>query len=134
MSRFALSLVQNGPSSAVEGKVNSLGQSGVLSEADVSSLEDEMAHKAVAIEDQDQHNTQSQDESDLEEVLPYTRINMWEVVYKSAINLVLPFINGFMLGWGEILAHEVGFRYQWFGAKVNPPRRMERRRAQSRFL
>lgn len=134
MSRFALSPVRNVSPSAVEGKMESLGQSGVLSDADVSSLGDEMAHKAVTIEDQDQHQTQSIDESDLEEVLPYTRINMWEVVNKSAINLVLPFINGFMLGWGEILAHEVGFRYQWFGAKVNPPRRMERRRVQSQFL
>ncbi|KAK9471676.1 outer membrane protein TOM13-domain-containing protein [Dipodascopsis tothii] len=38
----------------------------------------------------------------------------------TLINLVLPFINGLMLGFGEILAHEVGFRWGWSGARVYP--------------
>lgn len=38
-----------------------------------------------------------------------------------SINLVLPFINGLMLGFGELIAHEVGFRYNWFGANVSVP-------------
>jgi hypothetical protein len=36
----------------------------------------------------------------------------------TAINLVLPFINGVMLGFGEIFAHELAFRWGWRGAKV----------------
>lgn len=52
------------------------------------------------------------------------QINVWDIFKKSAINLVLPFINGMMLGFGEILAHEIGFRYKWFGARVEPVRRM----------
>jgi hypothetical protein len=36
----------------------------------------------------------------------------------TAINLILPFINGVMLGFGEIFAHELAFRWGWKGAKV----------------
>ncbi|ODV59826.1 Mim1p, partial [Ascoidea rubescens DSM 1968] len=50
--------------------------------------------------------------------------NLWKYITSSSVNLFLPFINGMMLGFGEILAHEIGFRYNWFGAKVQPPRRL----------
>ncbi|KAI8076673.1 outer membrane protein TOM13-domain-containing protein [Gilbertella persicaria] len=33
----------------------------------------------------------------------------------TAINFVLPFFNGVMLGFGEILANELVFKYGWFG-------------------
>ncbi|CDR47716.1 CYFA0S36e00760g1_1 [Cyberlindnera fabianii] len=36
-----------------------------------------------------------------------------------SINLFLPFINGLMLGFGEIIAHEIGFHYNWVGARVS---------------
>lgn len=49
--------------------------------------------------------------------------NIWSILRKGAINLVLPFINGIMLGFGEIFAHEVGFKYGFVGARVQPPRR-----------
>lgn len=63
-------------------------------------------------------------------------INLWSILRKSSINLILPFINGMMLGFGEILAHELGFRYNWVGAKVEPPRRIIRKNKenQSAFL
>lgn len=61
-------------------------------------------------------------------------INIWSIIQKSAINLFLPFINGMMLGFGEILAHEVGFRYNWVGAKVQPPRRLQKKQNASKFL
>jgi hypothetical protein len=38
----------------------------------------------------------------------------------AAINLILPFINGVMLGFGEIFAHELAFQWGWRGAKVLP--------------
>ncbi|KAG7705943.1 hypothetical protein KL950_003519 [Ogataea haglerorum] len=44
--------------------------------------------------------------------------SIWSFLGSCGINLVLPFINGVMLGFGEILAHEIGFRYNWAGAKV----------------
>ena len=72
------------------------------------------------------------------EYLPYdltnsnvvARFSLWDVFRKGAINLVLPFINGIMLGFGEILAHEIGFHYGFFGARVQPVRRVEERRKQ----
>lgn len=54
----------------------------------------------------------------------YTSYNVWDILIKGLINLVLPFINGLMLGFGEILAHEIGFKYGWTGARVQPARRM----------
>lgn len=53
--------------------------------------------------------------------------NLWAIVYKGAINVVLPFINGMMLGFGEILAHEIGFKFGFAGARVVPPRRQHTR-------
>lgn len=47
--------------------------------------------------------------------------------WRCIINLVLPFVNGMMLGFGEIFAHEVMFRWGWFGAKVYPPTRVQPR-------
>lgn len=45
-----------------------------------------------------------------------------------AINLALPFVNGLMLGFGELLAHEVAWRNNLFhrgnaGYRVYPERR-----------
>jgi YidC/Oxa1 family membrane protein insertase len=37
----------------------------------------------------------------------------------AAINLLLPFINGLMLGFGELFANEVAFRAGWGGTKVS---------------
>lgn len=75
------------------------------------------------------------DEEDEEQPYPeQRRLSFWPyfigIVRKSAINLVLPFINGMMLGFGEILAHEIGFHYHWHGAKVEPPRRLAQRKLQ----
>ncbi|KAI8373684.1 outer membrane protein TOM13-domain-containing protein [Blakeslea trispora] len=39
---------------------------------------------------------------------------MW-VLKSTAINFILPFFNGVMLGFGEILANELVFKYGWFG-------------------
>lgn len=40
------------------------------------------------------------------------------VLRTAAINLVLPFINGLMLGFGELFAHEVAFWLGWSGTRV----------------
>ncbi|QLL34021.1 hypothetical protein HG536_0F03460 [Torulaspora globosa] len=48
-----------------------------------------------------------------------------------AVNLVLPFVNGLMLGFGELLAHELAWRNNLFdrvrnrGYRVYPPRRVQ---------
>ncbi|KAI3317218.1 outer membrane protein TOM13 [Xylariaceae sp. AK1471] len=50
----------------------------------------------------------------------------WSLIRGVAINLVLPFINGMMLGFGELFAHEAAFRLGWGGTRVFP---MSRRSA-----
>jgi hypothetical protein len=42
-----------------------------------------------------------------------------DILISGAINFVLPFINGMMLGFGEIFAHELGFRWGWSAARVS---------------
>lgn len=39
-------------------------------------------------------------------------------IVKCGINLILPFVNGMMMGFGEILAHEICFRHNWTFARV----------------
>ncbi|KAI8370544.1 outer membrane protein TOM13-domain-containing protein [Radiomyces spectabilis] len=39
---------------------------------------------------------------------------LW-ILKSTAINFILPFFNGVMLGFGEILANELVFKYGWFG-------------------
>lgn len=48
----------------------------------------------------------------------YSPPTLWGLVRGAAINLLLPFINGLMLGFGELLAHEAAFRLGWSGTKV----------------
>ncbi|CCD22991.1 Mim1p NDAI_0A08380 [Naumovozyma dairenensis CBS 421] len=37
-----------------------------------------------------------------------------------SINLVLPFVNGLMLGFGELFAHELSWKFNWFGGRSHP--------------
>jgi len=48
----------------------------------------------------------------------YSPPTLWGLLRGAAINLLLPFINGLMLGFGELLAHEAAFRLGWSGTKV----------------
>ncbi|KAG6019650.1 hypothetical protein E4U41_003142 [Claviceps citrina] len=59
-------------------------------------------------------------------VILYKPPTLWSLLRGAAINLLLPFINGMMLGFGELFAHEAAFRLGWGGTKVFP---LTRRRA-----
>ncbi len=48
----------------------------------------------------------------------YTPPSFWGLLRGATINLLLPFINGLMLGFGELFAHEAAFRLGWGGTKV----------------
>jgi hypothetical protein len=48
----------------------------------------------------------------------YKPPTFWSLLRGAAINLLLPFVNGLMLGLGELLAHEAAFRLGWSGTKV----------------
>jgi hypothetical protein len=48
----------------------------------------------------------------------YNPPSFWGMLRGAAINLVLPFVNGLMLGFGELFAHETAFRLGWSNTKV----------------
>ncbi|KAK0510801.1 hypothetical protein JMJ35_007233 [Cladonia borealis] len=56
----------------------------------------------------------------------YSPPTFWGLLRGAAINLLLPFINGLMLGFGELLAHEAAFRLGWSGTKIFPSGRTSR--------
>jgi YidC/Oxa1 family membrane protein insertase len=51
-------------------------------------------------------------------IILYRPPTVWSLMRGAAINLFLPFINGMMLGFGELFAHEVAFRLGWGGTRV----------------
>lgn len=51
-------------------------------------------------------------------VILYKPTSIWTILKSAAINLLLPFVNGMMLGFGELFAHEAAFRLGWGGTKV----------------
>lgn len=48
----------------------------------------------------------------------YQPPTLWSIIRGTAINLVLPFVNGMMVGFGELFAHEAAFRLGWSGTRV----------------
>ncbi|KAF2705787.1 TOM13-domain-containing protein [Pleomassaria siparia CBS 279.74] len=54
----------------------------------------------------------------------YSPPTLWGLVRGAAINLLLPFINGLMLGFGELVANEAAFRLGWGGTKIFPTHRV----------
>ena len=52
-------------------------------------------------------------------VILYQPPSVWSIFRGAVINLVLPFINGMMLGFGELFAHEAAFRLGWSNTRVS---------------
>lgn len=48
----------------------------------------------------------------------YSPPTLWSLGRSAAINVLLPFINGLMLGFGELFANELAFRLGWSTSKV----------------
>ncbi len=59
--------------------------------------------------------SQSEDES----VVVERKIPVLSITRRILINLAIPFINGIMLGFGEIFAHEIGVAYGWRQSRVS---------------
>lgn len=51
-------------------------------------------------------------------IILYKPPSVWGLLRGAAINLFLPFVNGLMLGFGELFAHEAAFRLGWSNTKV----------------
>ncbi|KAK5164525.1 uncharacterized protein LTR77_009731 [Saxophila tyrrhenica] len=79
-------------------------------------------------ENYDANHSNFQDSSDPElpssdsssPLILYSPPTFWSIVRGAAINLVLPFVNGLMLGFGELVAHEAAWRLGWSGTKIFP--------------
>ncbi|MCJ1448160.1 MAG: hypothetical protein MMC23_008674 [Stictis urceolatum] len=56
----------------------------------------------------------------------YKPPTIWGLLRGAAINLFLPFVNGLMLGFGELFAHEAAYRLGWAQTKVFPSGRSSR--------
>ncbi|KAF2727837.1 TOM13-domain-containing protein [Polyplosphaeria fusca] len=54
----------------------------------------------------------------------YKPPTLWGLLRGAAINLLLPFVNGLMLGFGELVANEAAFRLGWSGTKIFPSHRV----------
>lgn len=68
-------------------------------------------------ENYDANNEDSSASSNSPMIL-YSPPTFWGIFRGAAINLLLPFINGLMLGFGELFAHEAAFRLGWASTKV----------------
>merc|ERR1712014_26451 len=72
--------------------------------------------------DADHSNPNSSDEppsSSSSPLIVYQPPTLWSIVRGAAINLLLPFVNGLMLGFGELFAHEAAFRLGWSKTKIS---------------
>ncbi|KAJ4331077.1 hypothetical protein N0V87_009445 [Didymella glomerata] len=58
----------------------------------------------------------------------YSPPTFWGLIRGAAINLLLPFVNGLMLGFGELVANEAAYRLGWSGTKIFPSGRADSRR------
>lgn len=69
----------------------------------------------------DNSNSNDSDEptsSDSSPMILYSPPTFWSILRGAGINLLLPFVNGLMLGFGELFAHEAAFRLGWGKTKV----------------
>jgi hypothetical protein len=74
------------------------------------------------------NNELSDQSSTSSPLILYKPPTFWSVLRGAAINLFLPFVNGLMLGFGELFAHEAAFRLGWTNTKVcNPSHRVDGR-------
>ncbi|KXT13157.1 hypothetical protein AC579_9384 [Pseudocercospora musae] len=79
--------------------------------------------------DANHSNQDSSDEPPSDSSSPmilYSPPTFWSILRGAAINLLLPFVNGLMLGFGELFAHEAAFRLGWSKTKVFPAHRGHR--------
>ncbi|KAK4224518.1 hypothetical protein QBC38DRAFT_15947 [Podospora fimiseda] len=53
-------------------------------------------------------------------VVAYQPPTTWSIFRGAVINLFLPFVNGMMLGFGELFAHEAAFRFGWSNTRIFP--------------
>lgn len=69
--------------------------------------------------------TISNESSSISNTRPHTglfNLNFSKVISfasSCSINLLLPLLNGLMLGFGELIAHELSWKFSWFSREHN---------------
>lgn len=64
-------------------------------------------------------DSEEQTSSSSSPLILYSPPTFWSILRGAAINIFLPFVNGLMLGFGELFAHEAAFRLGWGGTRVS---------------
>jgi len=80
------------------------------------TAETPLAHEDEAEHQVDNHSNNNNNHT----LILYDPPTFLTLFRSAAINLFLPFINGLMLGFGELFAHEIAFRWGWSATNVFP--------------
>ncbi|KAF8475982.1 outer membrane protein TOM13-domain-containing protein [Kalaharituber pfeilii] len=93
----------------------------------MSSQAADVPHTSSSLLHEDPSNSHNAADSDSQSststsspLVLYRPPTVISILKTAAINLVLPFINGLMLGFGELFAHEIAFRLGWGSTRVFP--------------
>ncbi|BAO42169.1 mitochondrial import protein 1 [Kluyveromyces marxianus] len=88
---------------------------------DTTSLKDEekqyLSENSVSVSRNQSSTTKSLSQLPSENGVSFGKILSF--AGSCSINLVLPFINGLMLGFGELVAHEISWNWNWFNKSNN---------------
>lgn len=94
-----------------------------MSARDLSASQSTLPSDDSEAYDANHSNSPSEEESppppSTRPLILYQPPTVWSILRGAAINVLLPFINGLMLGFGELFAHEAAFRLGWSGTKVS---------------
>ncbi|CAK7268561.1 hypothetical protein SEPCBS119000_003120 [Sporothrix epigloea] len=96
---------------------NPMAESGVTMHSD-SELYSGADEEDLQTIDDAQSSASSQ--GDGRPIILYRPPTLWSLFRGATINLFLPFVNGMMMGFGELFAHEFAFRLGWSGTRVFP--------------
>jgi YidC/Oxa1 family membrane protein insertase len=97
---------------ASDEQINPMAESGVTMRSDSEEYSGDVEELS------------SPPESSSPAMILYQPPTIWGLIRGAAINLLLPFVNGMMLGFGELFAHEAAFRLGWGGTRVRKPFRL----------
>lgn len=89
-----------------------------LTESGITVQSDSENYAPSADEPSSPSQSPSPPSSNSAPLILYKPPTFWGLLRGAAINLLLPFVNGLMLGFGELVANEAAFRLGWSGTKV----------------
>jgi hypothetical protein len=85
---------------------------------DFSSSSSALNESGITVPSDSETYSASPADSSFTPLILYSPPTIWGLLRGAAINVLLPFVNGLMLGFGELVANEAAFRLGWGGTKV----------------